>query len=356
MRLNGRNFAREQIYRHVGVETQAFGIRAMEYRMGDENLVKTCEVDTGAGLTFSVGENKGMDIYRLAYRGVNMGFMSKAGLHSPYNADPGSEAFRYSQGCGMLYTAGLANVGGSCRDEKGIYHPHGSVKNSAASNVTAKGEWQGDEYRMEISGELREAEFYGRNLVMHRTIAAYAGSKSFTLEDVIENRAFEDDQVMLLYHFNAGFPLLAEGARMFAPVRKIEGATPRAKEMIDQYKVASAPIDMEEEFVYLIKMGHDEKGLSGSVLWNDELALGLFIRFDTRFLDEFVEWKCMRAGDYAFGMLPSNCHPFGRPHAAENGGWKVLKPFETMRLHLEIGVLDGCAELDEFRKWIDNIT
>lgn len=355
MRLNGKEYTRSTLYGLVGIETQTFGIRAMEYRQGDQSLIKTYEVDTGEGLSFSVGENKGMDIYRMSYRGVNLGFMSKAGLHSPYNVEPESEGFRYSQGCGLLYTAGITNVGGPCRDIQGTYITHGAVKNSAACNVSAYGEWHDDEYRMEISGELREAAFYGRNLVMKRTISAQAGSRFFTIEDAIENRAFEDDAVMLLYHINAGFPLLEEGVRMIAPVREIKAVTPRSAEMLGEYAYASAPIPMEEEYVYTIKLGRNVQGMSGSVLWNDRLKLGLCLRFDARSLDRFVEWKCMRAGDYSFGMLPANCYPFGRNQAAEEGVWTRLKPFETMRTYMEIGVLDGEAELKTFEEWIQGM-
>jgi hypothetical protein len=352
MEIYGRKYGKEELLRYIGSEKQLFGIRAMEFRGGDENLVKTYEVETGSGLAFSVGENKGMDIYRLSYKGINMGFLSKAGLHSAYNAQPDSEAFRYSQGCGMLYTCGLTNVGGPCEDERGTYCAHGMVKNKAASDVCARGFWEKDQYRMEISGDLSEAAFYGRNLRMHRSIVTSAGSTRITLEDTIENRAFEDDQIMLLYHFNAGFPMVSERARMIAPVRTIEPATPRAAEMIGDYAVASAPMDMEEEYVYCMIFGRDAEGMTGSALWNDDLQLGLYIKFDTAALDKFVLWKCMRSGDYAFGMLPSNCHPFGRADAKETGNWTVLRPFETMRTHVEIGVLDGKGEMEAFAAWI----
>lgn len=356
MLLNGRSYTREEYLRRVGSETQAFGIRAMEYRGGDENLVKTFELDTGGGLVLSVGENKGLDIYRMSYRGVNLGFLSKAGLHSAYNVNPESEAFRCTQGCGMLYTAGITNVGGPCSDESGSYCAHGAIKNSAASQVTARGEWRGDEYQMEISGELREAEFYGRNLVMRRTIRAMAGSRGFTLEDEIENRAFSEDQVMLLYHLNAGFPLLAEGARLIAPVKTVCAATPRAQKLLEAHAVAGAPVDMEEECVYTMTLKRDAAGMSGTALWNDDLKLGLYLRFDTAALPRFIEWKCMRSGDYALGMLAANCEPFGRAHAAETGGWTPLKPFEIMRTHLEIGVLEGRGELDAFSKWVGGMS
>lgn len=352
MFINGRFYTREQLHRHIGDPQQVFGIRAMEYRGGEAGLVKTYEVETGGGLSFSIGENKGLDIYRLCYRGINMGFMSKAGLHSPYNVNQESEAFRCTQGCGMLYTAGITNVGGPCSDELGTYWAHGGIKNGSADNVCARGFWEGDEYRMEISGEMREAAFYGRNLNMRRTITAYAGGKSLILEDEIENRAFMEDQVMLLYHFNTGFPLLNEGARVIAPVTAAEGATPRSQEMVAEHLKAVAPIPMEEEYVYLLTLKTDEKGMSGSLLWNDDLKLGIYVKFDAKVLNRFVEWKCMRAGDYALGMLPANCHPFGRDNAAKDEGWTRLKPFETMRTHLEIGVVDSEEERDAFENWL----
>ena len=353
MRLSGKHYTRADYLRHVGLDTQAFGIRAMEYRTGDANLVKTFEVDTGAGLTFSVNENKGMDIFRMSYRGVNLGFISKAGLHSPYNVNPESDAFRYTQGCGMLYTAGVSNVGAAGADEKGLHCAHGNLKNSAAVNVCAAGEWQNDEYEMLLSGEMREASFYGRNLVSKRTIRTRAGSKSIFMEDLIENRDFEEDQVMLLYHLNAGFPFLSEGVRFYAPVDSISGATPRSVEMLGEYDVASAPKDGKEEYVYTLQMKSNANGMSGSALWNDDLQIGLYIRFDTRVLNRFVEWKCMRSGDYAMGMLAANCYPFGRAYAAQNEAWTRLKPFEKIKTHLEIGVLEGTGELKDFQSWLD---
>ena len=355
MQLHKQQFDKQSLLRYIGSEQQLFGIRPMACRGGDANLVNTFEVDTGAGLTFSVGENKAMDIFRLKYRGINLAFESKAGLHSPYNAEPFSEAFRFSQGCGMLYTAGLSNVGAACQDESGAHYAHGMIKNKAAANVCAQGAWEGDAYRMRISGEITEAAFYGRNLKMRRSITAYAGDRSFVLEDSIENRAYAEDQVMLLYHLNAGYPLLSEDARLIAAVNSIEPATPRARDMMQEYDRASPPIDMEEEYVYGMTLRRGRDGMTGTALWNEALGIGLYVKFDARSLNRFVEWKCMRSGDYAFGMLPSNCFPFGRLEAAKSGGWTALRPFETMNTRLEIGILEGREELKAFEDWIRDL-
>jgi hypothetical protein len=355
MRLHGRQFNKQSLLRYIGNEKQLFGIRPMVYRGGDANLVNTYEVDTGSGLVFSVAESKAMDIFQFKYKGINLAFESKAGLHSPYNVEPFSDASRFSQGCGMLYTAGLTNVGGPCQDETGVHYYHGMIKNKAASDICAQGAWRGDEYVMQLSGDVNEAAFYGRNLKMHRTITTSAGSKAIVLEDCIENRAYAEDQVMLLYHLNAGYPLVSEEARLIAAVNTVEPATPRAQEMIAEYDRVSAPMDMEEEYVYCITLHHDEEGLTGTALWNEALNLGLYVKYNVRPLDRFVEWKCMRSGDYAFGMLPSNCFPFGRLEAAKSGAWTVLKPFETMSTRLEIGILEGREEMKEFEGWIESL-
>lgn len=355
MKLNGIEYTREEYFKHAGDEHQSFGIRAMEYRAGDEGLIKTYEVSTGGGLEFSIGENKGMDIYRMSYKGMNVGFMSKAGLHSAYNVNPESPAFRTTQGCGMLYTVGLTNAGGACSDELGSYCTHGNLKNSAASQITARGRWEDDEYFMEISGDLHESEFYGRNLYMRRKISTYAGAKSFTLEDRVENRAFIPDRVMLLYHINTGFPMLEEDVEFIAPETYAEGLTDRAKEMFALRSSAQAPIPMEEEHVYLMRLAKDAQGYSASTLWNNRLNLGIYIKFDATVLDKFVEWKCMRAGDYAMGMLPANCYPLGRDYANREGDGRVLQPFEHFTTHVEIGILDGAEEKDQFIAWLNTM-
>lgn len=119
--------------------------------------------------------------------------------------------------------------------------------------------------------------------------------------------------------------------------------------------MAVAPIPMEEEYVYLLTLKKDAEGMSGSLLWNDELKLGVYVKFNADVLNRFVEWKCMRAGDYALGMLPSNCYPFGREDAKNTDGWTRLRPFEKMRTHLEIGVVDTEEEKESFRRWLDQM-
>ncbi len=352
MELDGKKFKKEELLRKVGSMEQICGVRSVEYSAGDANLVKAHEVDTGGGLTFSVNENKCLDIFRMSYRGINLGFISKAGLHSPYNADQRNTSFLYSQGCGMLYTAGLANVGGGCTDAGDEQYGHGRIKNISARNLSIRSGWRGDEYQIELSGEMHESAFFGRNLILNRKIKTMAGSRCIHIEDMIENQDFKSDEIMLLYHLNAGYPLLDEGAEYCTAQREIEAMSECSAQHLDAYHKITAPEDHVEEDLFCIYPACDREGYSAACLTNPRLEMGLYIKYDTASLPYMIEWKCMKSGDYAFGMLAANCKPIGRIAAKEQGGLKELKPFETCAMRMEIGVLDGKEEIAQFKEYI----
>lgn len=350
--LYGEELKKRELLKRAGVEEQLFYLRPVQYVSGDANLIKAYDINTGGGLEFSVLENKCLDIYQMKYQGMNVGFLSKAGLHSAYNVDQRGMEYRYSQGCGMLYTAGLANVGGACQDGIDEQYYHGMIKNKAAQNVSAKGEWQGDEYKMTVSGEMREAAFCGRNLVMQRKITTWAGQKRLVLEDCIENRNFEEDKVMLLYHLNIGYPLLREGAEFVVHAKKIEPLSDYSAESIEQYNRMEPPKKGAEEQVYCIRAGKDAEGMAATCLINETLGLGLYVKYSADTLPYMVEWKSMKEGDYAFGMLPSNCKPLGRVTAKEQGGLQTIQPFETIRTKVEIGILSSAEEIEQMKQYI----
>lgn len=350
--LNGDKIGKQELVRRIGGIEQVFGVRAVQYAGGDANLVKAYDVDTGGGLEFSVNENKSMDIFRMKYKGINLGFTSKAGLHSPYNADQRNTSFLYSQGCGMLYTAGLANVGGYCTDGGDEQYGHGRVKNNAACNVAARGMWIEDEYQISLMGEMRESAFFGRNLIFNRKIQTCAGAKSIHITDVIENQDFKDDEVMLLYHLNAGYPLLDEGSEYITAIRDIEPMSENSQSHLLEHTRMSAPVDGAEEDLYCIRPGKDAEGYGAACLINPKLGIGLYVKFLTDELPYMIEWKSMKSGDYALGMLPSNCKPVGRIAAREQGCVRKLKPFEACTMKIEIGILDGEKEIAEFQHYI----
>lgn len=355
-KLHGGNYSRKEILTKAGSVKQAFSLREIQYTGGDANLTKAYLVSNGSGLEFSVNTNKCLDIFDMKYKGVNLAFLSKAELNSPYVSDNRSSFYTFAQGCGMLYTAGLANVGKGDDSGPDAQYYHGMIKNRSAENVCAKGEWDGDDYTITISGEVKESAFYGRNLSLKRTIEATAGESCIRICDTIENLDFKPDELMLLYHLNLGFPLLDEGCQFGLPAKDVLPLSDYSAEKISEYQNVTAPFDGEAECVYAIAMHTDEDGYTMSYLYNPRLQMALYVRYDANALPWLVEWKSMRSGDYAFGMLPSSCKPIGITQARKEGGVKVLNPFETWEINMEIGVTDDPAQIAQIKAQVEALS
>lgn len=109
-----------------------------------------------------------------------------------------------------------------------------------------------------------------------------------------------------------------------------------------------APEDGRGEELYL------HTGLSGDracgVIFNEELELGAYIRFDTKNLPNLLQWKMMKSHDYVLALEPCNTFCTNRVQALSDGNIAVLPPYSSVENHLELGVLDGLTEIREFLK------
>jgi hypothetical protein len=344
--LWGKTLTRAELLRRTGSGGQLFGIRPFAFTAGPESLLRGFEINTGGGLVLTVDESKALDLFQLSWRGVNLGFVSKAGLHAPWLCDENGMSYRRCLGAGFLYTAGLSNVGMFCEDGEDYHYAHGAVKNVPAEHVCSRESWQGDECTLSLEGDVREAAFFGRNLLLHRVISANVGARSFRIRDTIENQDFSPAQLMLLYHMNLGYPLLDEGTELLARTRSTEPMSEHTRTDRD-WRVMNAPSDGNEEYLYAHTPCADESGIMSAAVFNDRLGFGLEIRYPVRYLRYLIEWKCMKSGDYALGLLPSTCKPVGRLRAAREDQFTTLAPLEKIELELEIRILESRRELEQ---------
>lgn len=343
-KLFGKELTRQELMRRVGNLDQVFGIRPVNYSGGKADGMRCLEVDNGAGLRLTVSESKAMDLLQLNWKGMNLGFETKAGIHAPWLSDEVGMSYRRNLGAGFLYTAGLYNVGGFCEEANEYHYAHGALKNTPAENVASHVEWEGDECTLTVSGQVRESAFFGRNLLLERSISTQVGSNTFTINDTIENQDFAPAQIMLLYHMNLGFPLLDEGTRMYMRVKSTEVMTEHTK-TDPHWSLMPAPIDNNEEYLYVHEPEVDSEGFTKAAAFNDRLGFGLEIRYRPEVLPYMVEWKCMKSGDYALGILPSTCKPIGRPAAMEQGQLVTVQPFEKLHIQLQFRILESRDEL-----------
>jgi hypothetical protein len=351
----GKVLKKNELLRRTGNIAQVAYIRPVEYLGGKANGTKVYEVSNGTGLEFSVAQSKGLDIMSLKYKGINMNYMFKGGIIAPELADMhGTEFFRCING-GMIYTCGLHNVGLPCEDNGLTEVFHGVLKTTPSDNVCIMNEWDGDDYVLKLSGEIRQAAIYNENLVIKRTITTKTGSKSIKLQDFVENQGFTEQGMMMLYHVNTGFPLLDEGTRLLIPSKDIKARDDISAGGLDDYATITAPIDAFTEHVFFHKVACDKSGLSAAAVINDNLKIGLYIKYNTKNMPNLVEWKSMVSGDYALGIMPSTGYVSGRTYEKEHGKLKMIAPSETLEFGLEIGILEGSEEIKEFENYIKTL-
>jgi hypothetical protein len=311
--------------------------------------VRTFEVDNGSGLQFTVLESKCLDIFTARYKGVNLNFVSKAGLTAPQNYNPHGREFLYQFQGGLLYTCGLSNVGPACEAD-GIAHPmHGRIGNQPAENVGVRCGWTDAGYTMEISGEMRHAALFNENLRLKRVITTVMGENRIVIEDTVSNSGYDRQALMLLYHFNFGYPLLDEGARFL--LNREFSAEPRDTEAakgFDRFGVMQKPLPKFNEHVYYHTM--KPAGPATAYILNEKLGFGAYVSYDARELPELIEWKSMASGDYALGIEPANCRVSGRDKEEAAGRLKYLEPGESKKVRIEFGIIDG---KDEMRKCLE---
>ena len=119
MHFAGRTWTRRQIAQRTGHMHQVAGARHFAFTEGRARGMRAVEVQTGAGLCFTVLPDRGMDIAQCSYRGLGLAFLAPGGLAHPAFFDPHGSEWLRSYGGGLLTTCGLTYFGppGSDRGE-----------------------------------------------------------------------------------------------------------------------------------------------------------------------------------------------------------------------------------------------
>lgn len=220
--------ARREIARAwVGDMSQLCGIDRYELAEGCEKGVAVARVRTGSGFAFEVLLDRGMGIGLAELGGQALSWLSPAGRVAPQFYEPEGLGWLRGFPGGLMVTCGLTQVGSPAVDVNGErLGLHGRISYVPAENVSVHGRWEGDDYVMEVSGQMREVSALGENLLLTRTIRAKWGESKLCLHDVVENRGHDPVPHMILYHFNFGFPLLGPGGSWRSTRKQPRRATP----------------------------------------------------------------------------------------------------------------------------------
>ena len=346
--LWGREYTKGELVRYAGSMAQLAGARRCELKDGRAEGVAAIDVRTGSGLDFTVLPDRAMDIAWAGYKGKPLCLVTKNGIVSSRYYEPEGDGWFRSYFAGLLTSCGLSNTGAACEDGGQRYGQHGRLSSTPAAQVNVSERWNGDEYEIELEGRMRESNFYGENLLLTRTIRTALGWKKLVLRDVVENQGFSEVPLFLLYHFNAGFPLLDAGSRLLLNAAQTSFYDEAAQAGRGEMLAFQKPTHDYFRQVFFHRLRQDAEGNTLVAVVNDRLEggpLGLYLKFNRRQLPEFFEFKMMGEGDYQLGLEPSNCLPMGRAAERARGGLKMIRPWEPQEFRIEIGVLEGEQEV-----------
>ncbi len=345
---------KEKYLKYCGSLQQMVYCRPVEYVEGRSEHMHAIEVRCG-DLLFHVQSDKALDISDLSWRGKNMTFLAKPGLEgrNPYDTN-GAEAQRSIMG-GLFFTAGLENICAPCRIDGKDYPMHGRMRTTPAEHICSDVVDDGDSIRVVITGEMREAELFGENMVLRRRIETVLGEDKIRITDEIENQSFRPEPVMILYHCNLGYPFLDENTRLYVPSAKVEGREAFSQEHVSGWDRMEEPVDNEPEYVFIHDIRADDNGDTAVMAVNPSWKTGLQLDFNMKNLNHFMEWKSRASGDYVMGLEPANAFVYGREYTEAHGGVRMLKPFEKMTNILKFSIRHGDEQIEETIRRIQQI-
>ena len=216
--------------RYAGELSQLFEVKEYEYTGGRAEGVRAVDIRNRAGVELQVLPGRCMDFGRFSYKGHSFQFITPAGMvNTKYYDNRGVEFLRSFNG-GMLTTCGLTEIGsgGECNGEQlGL---HGRIANTPAEHFSCTVDTDGGAPSAELRGTMRQAVLFGERLTLTRKVTMGYDQKGFCFTDTVENTGFLPSPFMLLYHFNLGYPLVDEDARIYLPASDTQPRTPHAAE------------------------------------------------------------------------------------------------------------------------------
>lgn len=326
----------DELRRRTGHLDQAFGTRLVRIIDGPGDGIRAIEVWNAVGLRFEVLVDRGFDIHRVEHRGRPLHWVGPPGLRSRFAYEPQGWGWLRSFHGGLLVTCGLEHVllpierktaeYNFAVDKLDHFGLHGRVANEGASVLQREIVETDNGPRIRLKGEVIQAALYNENLSMMREIEVPLFRPQIRILDVVTNRGFYPTHHEFLYHINLGYPLVDAGATV-----RFDGR--RGAETL----TVTEPQPNFAEQVSAHELAVDNQGFSHAAVWNDDVRLGLELRYSADTLPNFFLWYMMGEGPYVIGMEPSTVT---RPPKTDPASFTYLKPGESVRYQAEFAVFE----------------
>ena len=325
---------------YIGSMEQIARIRTSVIDDGKGRGVRIADVDNGSGLRFCVLLDRGMDIGEASCEGVPFAYMTPVGIANPAFHEPDGLRWLRNFNAGLMTGCGLTHAGAPEVEEgmrvDGPLGLHGRLSNIPAEAVAVSQEWVDGRFCLSVTGIVRQASFFGENLELKRTISTVMGDNSITITDVVKNRGVRPSPLMMLYHINAGFPVLSETAVVEGNIVHTAPRTDEAAKGMADWSRCQKPTPgyAEQCFYHDVAPGAD--GMARVTLRNPQSGLAMEVAYRKAELPFFTQWKMMGEQEYAMGLEPGNCHPDGQSAEKAGGTLQILAPDASMEFKTAI--------------------
>lgn len=325
---------------YIGNINQLFSVKKYQFIDGKQDSVKAIDINNGAGIDMTILLDKCMDFAQLKFKSKNLNFITPTGIVSPQFYDDTNADWLKSWTAGFLTTCGLSNIGSACIDQGEKFGIHGRLSNTPAENISISVIEEDEIPVLKVTGTMKQAVMFGENLTLKRTVTCRYGVNEIEIEDDVYNDGYKTQPIMLLYHFNIGYPLLSENARLFIPSKKVSGRDEHAQEHIKQWNEITPPVKDFQEMCFYHDIEGNADGMKIVGIDNEKEELSVRIHYNGKLLDHFVQWKMLGKGEYVMGLEPCNATIDGRSNARENKSLKEINPNEHIVYKFKIVVSD----------------
>jgi hypothetical protein len=347
--LFGKDYQPDDLRLLTSTMSQVAGIRLSELADGKPRGLRVADIYTGSGFRFTVFLDRAMDIGATEYRGTPLAWVHPA-LGTPGQHEPQGYGWGRTWGGGLVTTCGLTFFGHPEVDQGETLGLHGRIAHIPAQKVVVVEEWRGDDYVLEISGQVRQALLGEENILLTRKISTRLGANSLTIEDRVRNDGFHDMPHMLLYHCNFGFPVVSPDSELLIVDEHVRPRDEAAQKGFDYHTKFEEPAVDYPEQVFFHKPVPGQDGYAQAAIVNRALGFGGYVRYRTAELPYFAQWKKLQAGDYVCGLEPANQWETPRHKLREEGRLRFLKPGEEIEYKVELGALVDEKAIGEFEE------
>jgi hypothetical protein len=312
--------------------------------------VDLVEIDNGR-MKFAVLPTRGMGIWKVWSGGRSLGWDSpvRGPVHPAFvpTSEPAGSGW-LSGFDEFMCRCGLESNGAPDFDERGQlrYALHGRIANLPAHRVELVVDDANE--TIALRGIVEESRFHYHKLRLDTLLTTRFDSMSLEWQDTVENFGGWRTGVQMLYHVNFGAPLLAEGAKLAAPVRQVAPMDPGTPSpSAANWRDYHGPQSGYQQQVYLFDLLGDDSGRT-QVLLNDGAGTSAVrMRFNTRELPCFAQWRNLvsAADGYVTGLEPATNFPYPRSQEEKAGRVVFLEPNENWRASVGIDWITEASEV-----------